>query len=75
MQTFVPKDSRVLVKPNIGWDVPLGKRLTRAKVHESLLDADVFINVSVLKHHNSSMVTIGTTFSSPTTSFDMLFCS
>jgi uncharacterized protein (DUF362 family) len=131
MQTFVPKGSRVLVKPNIGWDVPperagnthpklvgriveqciavgakevtvfdhtcdnwsrcyrnsgiekvvraaggkivsgdsegyyrevnvpLGKRLTRAKVHEALLDADVFINAPILKHHSSSMVTIG----------------
>jgi len=39
--------------------VPLGKRLTEAKVHELVLDADVFINVPVLKHHSSSMVTIG----------------
>lgn len=127
---FVPKGSRVLVKPNIGWDVPpdrggnthprlvghivelclsagakavtvfdhtcdnwiqcyrnsgiekavkgaggrmvsgdsegyyrevevpRGTRLTRAKVHESFLDSDVFINVPVLKHHSSSMLTI-----------------
>jgi len=131
MQTFVPKGSKVLVKPNIGWDVgperagntnpklvariighclqagagevsvfdhtcdtwsqcyknsgieravkdaggkiapgnnegyyqtvavPQGKRLTETKVHELVLDADVFINVPVLKHHTSSMVTIG----------------
>ncbi len=131
MQVFVPKGSKVLVKPNIGWDVPperagnthpklvgriiekclsagakevsvfdhtcdqwmrcyrnsgiesvvkqaggkmvsgdsqgyyrkvsvpMGKRLTQARVHEALLDADVFINVPVLKHHSSSMVTIG----------------
>ena len=131
MQTFVPNGSRVLVKPNIGWDVPperagnthpvlvkrivehcraagakavtvfdhtcdnwtrsyrnsgiekavkdaggkiisgdsegyyqtvdvpKGKRLTSAKVHQALLEADVFINVPVLKHHSSSMVTIG----------------
>jgi uncharacterized protein (DUF362 family) len=131
MQTFVPKGSKVLVKPNIGWDVPpdrggntnpklvariieqslnagakevsvfdhtcdqwtrcyktsgieqavkdaggrivsgdsegyyqtvavpKGERLTEAKVHELLLDADVFINVPVLKHHSSSMLTIG----------------
>ncbi|MFZ7128595.1 MAG: DUF362 domain-containing protein [Desulfobacterales bacterium] len=39
--------------------VPGGKRLTEAKVHELLLDADVFINVPVLKHHSSSMLTIG----------------
>ncbi|MBF0200973.1 MAG: DUF362 domain-containing protein [Desulfamplus sp.] len=131
MKSFVPKGSKVLVKPNIGWDVPperagnthpalvgriveqslsagaevvtvfdhtcdnwirsyqnsgiekavkdaggkivsgdsegyyqkveipMGKRLTRAKVHEAFLEADVFINVPVLKHHSSSMVTIG----------------
>ena len=128
---FVPKGSKVLVKPNIGWDVSPdragnthpklvgriveqclgagakqvsvfdhtcdpwaqcyrnsgieravkdaggrmvsgdsegyyqkvavenGKRLKEAKVHELLLDADVFINVPILKHHSSSMVTIG----------------
>ncbi|SLM28263.1 conserved exported hypothetical protein [Desulfamplus magnetovallimortis] len=131
MQNFVPKGSRVLVKPNIGWDVPperagnthpklvgrivehcitagakevsvfdhtcdnwrqcyknsgiekavkeaggkiisgdsegyyqkisvpMGKRLTETMVHEALLEADVFINVPVLKQHSSSMVTIG----------------
>lgn len=131
IQEFVPKGSKVLVKPNIGWDVtpdragnthpklvariveqclaagakqvsvfdhtcdpwaqcyrnsgieravkdaggrivsgdsegyyqkvavPNGKRLTEAKVHELFLDADVFINVPILKHHSSSMVTIG----------------
>lgn len=131
MQPFVPRGSRVLVKPNIGWDVPperggnthpvlvgrivehclsagarevsvfdhtcdnwrrcyansgieaavkaaggkmvsadsegyyktvsvpQGERLKTAKVHETLLNADVFINVPVLKHHSSSMVTIG----------------
>ena len=131
MQTFVPRGSRVVVKPNIGWDVPperggnthpalvgriveqcmsagaqevsvfdhtcdnwrrcyansgieaavkaaggkmvsadsqgyyknvsvpQGERLKEALVHEALLNADVFINVPVLKHHSSSMVTIG----------------
>lgn len=131
MQAFVPKGSRVLVKPNIGWDVPperggnthpalvgciikhclsagarevsvfdhtcdnwrrcytnssieaavkaaggkmvsgdsegyykivsvpQGQRLKEAKVHEAFLNADVFINVPVLKHHSSSMLTIG----------------
>jgi uncharacterized protein (DUF362 family) len=131
MERFVPRGSKVLVKPNIGWDVPperggnthpklvariieqclqtgakevsvfdhtcdrwtrcyknsgieravkeaggkivsgdsegyyqavsvpKGTRLTEAKVHELLLDADVFINVPVLKHHSSSMLTIG----------------
>ena len=131
MQAFVPKGSRVLVKPNIGWDVtpdragntnpklvariiehclqagarevsvfdhtcdpwaqcyrnsgieravkdaggkivsgdsegyyqhvavPGGQRLTEAKVHGLLLEADVFINVPVLKHHSSTMLTVG----------------
>ena len=131
MNGFVPKGSKVVVKPNIGWDVtperagnthpklvgrivehclqagakevavfdhtcdpwkqcyknsgieravkdaggkivsgdsegyyrkvavPKGRRLTETKVHELLLGADVFINVPVLKHHSSSMVTIG----------------
>lgn len=130
MTNFVPKGSKVLVKPNIGWDVtpdragnthpklvariveqclnagakevsvfdhtcdqwtrtyrssgieravkdaggkivsgdsegyyqkvavPKGQRLNEAKVHELLLDADVFINVPVLKHHSSSSLTI-----------------
>ncbi len=131
MEKFVPRGSKVLVKPNIGWDVaperggnthpklvariierclnagakevsvfdhtcdqwarcyknsgieravkdaggkilsgdsegyyqnvavPKGKRLTETKVHELLLGSDVFINVPVLKHHSSSMLTIG----------------
>ncbi len=131
IQTFVPRGGRVVVKPNIGWDVPpdrggnthpvlvghiveqclaagakevsvfdhtcdnwrrcyansgieaavkaaggkmvsadsegyykavsipRGKRLKEAKVHQALLNADVLINVPVLKHHSSSMVTIG----------------
>jgi len=131
MENFIPRGSKVVVKPNIGWDVPpdrggnthpklvrriieqclqagarevsvfdhtcdtwsrcyknsgienavkdaggkivpannegyyqtvavpQGKRLTEAKVHELVLDTDVFINVPVLKHHSSSMVTIG----------------
>jgi uncharacterized protein (DUF362 family) len=129
IETFVPRGSRVVVKPNIGWDVPperggnthpqlvgriveqclaagakevtvfdhtcdnwrrcytnsgieeavkkvggtmvsadskgyyqsvsvpMGKRLTETLVHEALLNADVFINVPVLKHHSSAMVT------------------
>ncbi len=39
--------------------VPRGTRLTSAKVHEQLLQADVFLNVPVLKHHSSSQITIG----------------
>ena len=40
-------------------EVPSGDELFKAKVHELLLQADVFINVPVLKHHSSSMLTIG----------------
>lgn len=131
MDKFVPQGSKVVIKPNIGWDVPperggntnprlvrrlveqcvhagarevtvfdhtcdswnraytnsgieravkdgggkiapgnnegyyqavavsQGKRLTKTKVHELVLEADVFINVPVLKHHSSTMLTIG----------------
>ena len=38
--------------------VPGGKSLKQAKVHELILDTDVFINVPVLKHHSSARVTI-----------------
>ena len=40
-------------------DIPGGKSLTRARVHELILDSDVFINVPVLKSHSSTRVTIG----------------
>ena len=40
-------------------EVPKGKRLTQAKAHELFIEADAFINVPVLKHHSSSMLTIG----------------
>jgi uncharacterized protein (DUF362 family) len=36
-----------------------GKSLTAAKVHELLLEADVFINVPILKNHGSAAVTAG----------------
>lgn len=39
--------------------VKQGKKLKSAKVHELILDSDVFINVPVLKHHSSAEVTIG----------------
>lgn len=35
------------------------KVLKTAKVHELILNSDVFINVPILKHHSSSKVTIG----------------
>jgi uncharacterized protein (DUF362 family) len=39
-------------------DIPGAQRLKTAKVHEAILDNDVFINVPVLKHHGSTTVTI-----------------
>jgi uncharacterized protein (DUF362 family) len=37
--------------------IPNGKTLTKAKVHEMVLDSDVFINVPILKNHNSTRLT------------------
>lgn len=37
--------------------IPNGKKLTKAKVHELILESDVFINVPILKHHSSTIVT------------------
>lgn len=37
--------------------IPGGVKLQRAKVHEILLETDVFINVPVLKDHNSTRLT------------------
>lgn len=37
--------------------IPNGKRLTSAKVHELIIDCDVFINVPVLKVHGGAMMT------------------
>ena len=34
-----------------------GKKLTSAKVHEMVLDSDVFINVPILKNHSSTRMT------------------
>ncbi len=38
--------------------IPGAKRLKEAKVHQQIIDADVFINVPVLKHHGSTSLTI-----------------
>ncbi len=38
--------------------LPKGKSLSETMVHEQLLEADVFINVPVLKHHSSTGLTI-----------------
>lgn len=39
-------------------NIPEGKSLTSTKVHELILDSDVFINVPVLKSHSSAKLTI-----------------
>ncbi len=39
--------------------VPKGKSLKSAKEHEVILDADVFINVPVLKNHSGARLTMG----------------
>jgi len=38
--------------------IPQGKSLTTAKEHELILEADIFINVPVLKSHDSARLTI-----------------
>ncbi len=38
--------------------IPGAKSMKEAKVHELVIDSDVFINVPVLKHHSSTSVTI-----------------
>ncbi len=38
--------------------VPQGKSLKKVKVHKELLDADVLINVPILKNHNSTTVSL-----------------
>lgn len=39
--------------------VKRGRKLKKAKVHELILESDVFINVPVLKNHGSAELTIG----------------
>jgi len=38
--------------------VPMGKSLKNAKVHEKILECDVFINVPVLKHHGGTQISL-----------------
>jgi uncharacterized protein (DUF362 family) len=38
--------------------IPGGRQLKEAMVHERVLNADVFINIPVLKHHGGAQVTI-----------------
>lgn len=39
-------------------DLPRGKKMKSAKVHEAILDSDVWINVPVLKNHGGANLTI-----------------
>jgi uncharacterized protein (DUF362 family) len=39
--------------------IPKGKTLKTAKVHELLFTSDVFINVPILKHHGSTLLSLG----------------
>ncbi len=39
-------------------EIPGGVKLKNAKVHELILESDVFINVPVIKHHSSAIMTI-----------------
>jgi len=39
-------------------NIPGGKKLKTAKVHELILESDVFINVPVLKHHSSTKLSL-----------------
>jgi|WetSurMetagenome_2_1015567.scaffolds.fasta_scaffold50098_3 uncharacterized protein (DUF362 family) len=51
---MVPADSESYYKQV---NIPNGKRLTSAKVHELILNTDVFINVPVLKNHGGAIMT------------------
>jgi uncharacterized protein (DUF362 family) len=50
----VPADSESYYKQVT---IPNGKKLTSAKVHELILESDVFINVPVLKNHGGALMT------------------
>jgi uncharacterized protein (DUF362 family) len=39
--------------------IPKGKTLKKTKVHELILDSDVFINVPVIKNHGGAVMTLG----------------
>ena len=38
--------------------IPKGKSLKNAKVHEKIIECDVFINVPVLKHHDGAKISL-----------------
>jgi uncharacterized protein (DUF362 family) len=39
-------------------DLPKGKTLKKAKIHELIIDSDVFINVPVLKNHGGAVMSL-----------------
>jgi len=39
-------------------DLPMGLRLKKTKIHESIIEADVWINVPVLKNHGGAKMTM-----------------
>ncbi|MFP4663701.1 MAG: DUF362 domain-containing protein [Bacteroidales bacterium] len=39
-------------------EIPKGKKLTKAKEHELILESDVLINVPILKNHGSARLTV-----------------
>lgn len=39
-------------------DLPHGKNLRKTKIHNAILDCDVWINVPILKHHGGANLTI-----------------
>ena len=39
-------------------ELPQGKKMKKAKVHEAILDSDVWINVPILKNHGGANLTI-----------------
>lgn len=39
-------------------DLPKGKKLQKTKIHEAILDADVWINVPILKNHGGANLSI-----------------
>ncbi len=52
---MVPADSKTYYKEV---DIPGGKNLKKAKVHEKILNSDVFINVPILKDHKGGRISV-----------------
>ena len=64
MKQFVKPGQKVVVMPAHlesyykPIDLPKGKKMKKAKVHEAILDCDVWINVPILKNHGGANLTI-----------------